>query len=114
MSVPTYTIERSGDTVPGKYTSISGNTATAYGLIAAAEKAELELFLGSYPITPASDIMQELALRRDLGVKVMQCEDELQELLLLLELRMPDAWRLPVLPDRIGVEVRSNRFSCNG
>ncbi|NLI72278.1 MAG: 2-oxoacid:acceptor oxidoreductase subunit alpha [Bacteroidales bacterium] len=77
LSVPTYTIERSGDTVPGKYTSISGNTATAYGLIAAAEKAELELFLGSYPITPASDIMQELALRRDLGVKVMQCEDEI-------------------------------------
>lgn len=77
LSIPTYTIERSDQTPPGKYTSISGNTATAYGLIAAAEKAGLQLFLGSYPITPASDIMQELALRRDLGVKVMQCEDEI-------------------------------------
>ena len=77
LSIPTYTIERSDQTLPGKYTSISGNTATAYGLIAAAEKAGLQLFLGSYPITPASDIMQELALRRDLGVKVMQCEDEI-------------------------------------
>lgn len=77
LSIPTYTIERSENTKPGKYTSISGNTATAYGLIAAAEKANLQLFLGSYPITPASDIMQELSLRRDLGVKVMQCEDEI-------------------------------------
>ncbi|MFV0392567.1 MAG: 2-oxoacid:acceptor oxidoreductase subunit alpha [Paludibacteraceae bacterium] len=77
LSIPTYTIERSDETQHGKYTSISGNTAAAYGLIAAAEKAGLQLFLGSYPITPASDIMQELALRRDLGVKVMQCEDEI-------------------------------------
>ena len=77
LSIPTYSIERSDQTLPGKYTSISGNTATAYGLIAAAEKAGLQLFLGSYPITPASDIMQELALRRDLGVKVVQCEDEI-------------------------------------
>ncbi len=77
LAIPTYTIERSGDTKPGKYTSISGNTATSFGLIAAAEKAGLPLFLGSYPITPASDIMQDLALRRDLGVKVMQCEDEI-------------------------------------
>lgn len=77
LSIPTYSIERSDQTPPGKYTSISGNTATAYGLIAAAEKAGLQLFLGSYPITPASDIMQELALRRDLGVKVVQCEDEI-------------------------------------
>ena len=77
LSIPTYSIERSDQTLPGKYTSISGNTATAYGLIAAAEKAGLQLFLGSYPITPASDITQELALRRDLGVKVVQCEDEI-------------------------------------
>ena len=77
LSIPTYSIERSDQTLPDKYTSISGNTATAYGLIAAAEKAGLQLFLGSYPITPASDIMQELALRRDLGVKVVQCEDEI-------------------------------------
>ncbi len=77
LTIPTYTIERSEHTKPGKYTSISGNTATAYGLIAAAEKAGLQLFLGSYPITPATDIMHELALRRDLGVKVVQCEDEI-------------------------------------
>lgn len=77
LAVPTYTIEKSEGVPKGNYTSISGNKATAYGLIAAAEKSGLELFLGSYPITPASDIMQELALRRDLGVKVMQCEDEI-------------------------------------
>ncbi len=77
LTIPTYSIVRSDSTLPGKYTSISGNTATAYGLIAAAEKAGLQLFLGSYPITPASDIMQELSLRRDLGVKVLQCEDEI-------------------------------------
>ena len=77
LSVPTYTIEKSEDVPHGKYTSISGNTATAYGLIAAAEKADIQLFLGSYPITPATDIMHELALRRDLGVKVVQCEDEI-------------------------------------
>lgn len=63
LAISTYSIVRSDSTLPGKYTSISGNTATAYGLIAAAEKAGLQLFLGSYPITPASDIMQELALR---------------------------------------------------
>lgn len=77
LAVPTYTIEKSFDVPQGRYTSISGNTATAYGLIAAAEKANLQLFLGSYPITPASDIMHELALRRDLGVKVVQAEDEI-------------------------------------
>ena len=75
-SVSTYRI----DTVPvkkGFYTDINGNKATAYGLIAAAEKAGLQLFLGSYPITPATDVMQELALRKELGVKVMQAEDEI-------------------------------------
>ncbi|MDR1719404.1 MAG: 2-oxoacid:acceptor oxidoreductase subunit alpha [Dysgonamonadaceae bacterium] len=61
----------------GLYMDINGNKATAYGLIAAAEKAGLQLFLGSYPITPATDIMQELALRKDLGVKVIQAEDEI-------------------------------------
>ena len=61
----------------GFYTDINGNRATAYGLIAAAEKAGLTLFLGSYPITPASDIMQELAAQKALGVKVMQTEDEI-------------------------------------
>ena len=61
----------------GFYTDVNGNRATAYGLIAAAEKAGLTLFLGSYPITPASDIMQELAAHKALGVKVMQTEDEI-------------------------------------
>lgn len=77
LAVSTYSIQKSADTAQGKYTSISGNTAAAYGLVAAAEKANLSLFLGTYPITPASDIMQVLSLRRDLGVKVMQCEDEI-------------------------------------
>ena len=61
----------------GYYTDINGNTATAYGLIAAAEKAGLQLFLGSYPITPATDILQELTQRKDLGVKALQMEDEI-------------------------------------
>ncbi|VBB47547.1 2-oxoglutarate oxidoreductase subunit KorA [uncultured Paludibacter sp.] len=77
LTVSTYQIEKSEETEKGVYTSISGNTATAYGLIAAAEKAGLQLFLGSYPITPASDIMHELSLRRDLGIKVVQAEDEI-------------------------------------
>ncbi|MCL2649810.1 MAG: 2-oxoacid:acceptor oxidoreductase subunit alpha [Candidatus Azobacteroides sp.] len=75
-TVSTYRIE----TTPGEkgfYTDVNGNRATAYGLIAAAEKAGLQLFLGSYPITPATDIMQELAARKELGVKVMQAEDEI-------------------------------------
>jgi 2-oxoglutarate ferredoxin oxidoreductase subunit alpha len=62
---------------PGFYTDINGNKATSYGLIAAAEKAGLQLFLGSYPITPATDILQELAARKELGVKALQFEDEI-------------------------------------
>ena len=61
----------------GKYRTITGNKATAWGLLAAAEKAGLPLFCGSYPITPATDILQELALRRDLGAKTYQAEDEI-------------------------------------
>lgn len=61
----------------GTYRNITGNKATAWGLMAAAEKANLPLFCGSYPITPATEILQELALRRDLGVKTMQAEDEI-------------------------------------
>jgi 2-oxoglutarate/2-oxoacid ferredoxin oxidoreductase subunit alpha len=61
----------------GKYRNISGNVATAWGLIAAAEKAGLQLFVGSYPITPATEILQELATRKDLGVKAFQAEDEI-------------------------------------
>jgi len=77
LNVSTFIVDKSHETPKGKYTSISGNKATAWGLIAAAQKAGLELFLGSYPITPASDIMHELALRKDLGVKVVQAEDEI-------------------------------------
>ena len=61
----------------GTYRNINGNTATAWGLIAAAEKAKLPLFCGSYPITPATEILQELAARKDLGVKTFQAEDEI-------------------------------------
>ncbi|MDR1121450.1 MAG: 2-oxoacid:acceptor oxidoreductase subunit alpha [Dysgonamonadaceae bacterium] len=75
-SVSTYRIETTSHK-KGFYTDVNGNKATAYGLIAAAEKAGLPLFLGSYPITPATDIMQELTLRKELGVKVMQTEDEI-------------------------------------
>lgn len=61
----------------GKYRNITGNVATAWGLLAAAEKAGLPLFLGSYPITPATDIMVELAKHKYLGARVFQAEDEI-------------------------------------
>lgn len=61
----------------GNYTSIAGNKATAWGLIAAAEKAGKHLFLGSYPITPATDILHELASRKDMNVMAVQAEDEI-------------------------------------
>lgn len=61
----------------GTYTSIAGNKATAWGLIAAAEKAGKRLFLGSYPITPATDILHELAGRKDMNVMTVQAEDEI-------------------------------------
>jgi 2-oxoglutarate ferredoxin oxidoreductase subunit alpha len=61
----------------GKYRNISGNAATAWGLMAAAEKAGLKLFIGSYPITPATGILEELAARKDLGVISFQAEDEI-------------------------------------
>lgn len=75
-SVSTYRIETEVAR-PGKYTDINGNTATAWGLIMASEKAGRPLFLGSYPITPATDILHELAKRKDLGVKACQMEDEI-------------------------------------
>lgn len=76
-SVPsTYRIE-TRHKVPGRYMDITGNKATAYGLMAAAEKAGIKLFLGSYPITPASDILHELAKHKSMGVITMQCEDEI-------------------------------------
>ncbi len=75
-SVSTYRIE-SDSIKAGRYTDVNGNTATAWGLIMASEKSGLPLFLGSYPITPATDILHELAKRKDLGVKAIQMEDEI-------------------------------------
>lgn len=75
-SVSTYRIE-SGTIRPGHYADINGNTATAWGFIMASEKSGRPLFLGSYPITPATDILHELAKRKDLGVKACQMEDEI-------------------------------------
>ena len=75
-SVSTYRIE-SDNIRPGVYTDVNGNTATAWGLIMASEKSGRPLFLGSYPITPATDILHELAKRKDLGVKAVQMEDEI-------------------------------------
>ena len=72
----TYKIESKIKT-PGIYMDIMGNKATAYGFIAAAEKAGLKLFLGSYPITPATDVLHELSKHKSLGVITVQCEDEI-------------------------------------
>jgi len=62
---------------PGTYRIIMGNTATAWGFLAAAEKSGMELFLGSYPITPATDILHELVKHKHFGVKAFQAEDEI-------------------------------------
>lgn len=75
-SVSTYRVE-TDEICPGTYTDVKGNEATAYGLIMASEKSGCPLFLGSYPITPATDILHELAKRKDLGVKACQMEDEI-------------------------------------
>lgn len=72
----TYRIE-SKHKEKGRYMDITGNKATAYGLIAAAEKAGLKLFLGSYPITPATDVLHELSKHKSCGVTTVQCEDEI-------------------------------------
>jgi len=61
----------------GVYRNINGNQATAWGLMAAAEKSGIPLFCGSYPITPATGILEELAIHKNLGVKTMQAEDEI-------------------------------------
>ena len=74
--VSTYRIE-SEAAAPGIYCDVKGNAATAYGLVAAAEKAGLKLFLGSYPITPATDILHELSKLKHLGVTTVQAEDEI-------------------------------------
>ena len=75
-SVSTYRIEGSKKE-PGIYKDVSGNNATSYGLIAAAEQSGLQLFLGSYPITPATDILHELSKYKNLGVITVQAEDEI-------------------------------------
>ena len=72
-----YTVPGKKQQEKGRYMDINGNKATAYGLMAAAEKAGLQLYLGSYPITPATDILHELAKHKSLGVKTVQCEDEI-------------------------------------
>ena len=75
-AINVYRIE-SKEKVPGRYMDITGNKATAYGFIAAAEKAGLRLYLGSYPITPATDVLHELSKHKSLGVTTVQCEDEI-------------------------------------
>ncbi|MGC8627353.1 MAG: 2-oxoacid:acceptor oxidoreductase subunit alpha [Acidimicrobiales bacterium] len=62
---------------PGTYTNISGNTALAWGVVAAGQLAKLPVFLGSYPITPASDILHELSKHKNFGVRTFQAEDEI-------------------------------------
>ena len=74
----TYTYEVAAASLPpGRYRNITGNQALAYGLIAAAEQSDLDLFMGSYPITPASDILHELARLKHFGVATFQAEDEI-------------------------------------
>ncbi len=75
-AVNVYRIE-TRDKKKGRYMDITGNKATAYGFIAAAEKAGLKLYLGSYPITPATDVLHELSKHKSLGVTTVQCEDEI-------------------------------------
>ena len=72
----TYSIEPAAQP-KGLYRNINGNQATAWGLLAAAEKANLPLFCGSYPITPATGILEELAIHKSLGAKTLQAEDEI-------------------------------------
>jgi len=72
----TYKVEKA-KMEPGVYRSIMGNQAVSYGLIAASQKSGLPLFLGSYPITPASDILHELARHKSFGVRTFQAEDEI-------------------------------------
>lgn len=72
----TYEVDRA-DLPPGTYRQITGNTALAYGLVAAGKAADMDVFLGSYPITPASDILHELSRLKRFGVHTFQAEDEI-------------------------------------
>jgi 2-oxoglutarate/2-oxoacid ferredoxin oxidoreductase subunit alpha len=76
LSSTTYKVEPA-DLEKGTYRNITGNVATAWGLMAASEKSGREIFLGSYPITPATEILQELSIYKSLGVRVLQAEDEI-------------------------------------
>ena len=73
----TYVCKPDGSKKPGLYRNITGNQAVAWGLLAASEKSGLPLFCGSYPITPATAILEELALHKGLGAKTVQAEDEI-------------------------------------
>ena len=75
-AIPSFVIKKT-ELESGKYRNIHGNDATAWGLMAAAEKSGLQLFLGSYPITPATEILMELSKHREVGVKTFQAEDEI-------------------------------------
>jgi len=76
VSAPRFSVEKA-NLPKGTYRNIQGNTALSYGLITAAQKAKVELFLGSYPITPASDILHELSKHKNFGVTTFQAEDEI-------------------------------------
>ncbi len=77
LSATRITVPAASDLQPGTYTNINGNTALAWGLIAGAQIAGLPLFLGSYPITPATDILHELAKHKNFGIRTLQAEDEI-------------------------------------
>lgn len=77
LDISTFVVGQSDVLTKGNYTIISGNKASAWGLIAASQKSNKQLFLGSYPITPATDILHELSLRKDMGVVSVQAEDEI-------------------------------------
>jgi len=76
-AMPSFRVHPSDTIEKGRYRNMNGNLATAWGLLAAAEKANLPFFLGSYPITPATEVLVEVAKRRDLGAKTFQAEDEI-------------------------------------
>ncbi len=77
MLKSSYKVPANKQATPGRYRNITGNVATAWGLLAASEKSGRPLFLGSYPITPATEILMEMALHKSLGAKVFQAEDEI-------------------------------------
>ena len=110
-SVSTYRIE-SKKAEPGFYTDVNGNKATSYGLIAAAEKAGLQLFLGSYPITPATDILHELSKRKDLGVITVQAEDEIAGICTSIGASFAGCLAATSTSGP-GLEERGDRFGCN-